>query len=82
MKTKERLVIDQGLVLFTQLSCSKRCSNASRACCLQKIICKFPSCLKTNLLKVLLCLQVFYDCGVIEGSFGWTKRPLSDFSFL
>ena len=39
--------------------------------------------LKTNPLKVLLCLQVVnYDCGVIEGSFARTKMSLSDFSIL
>ena len=43
---------------------------------------KFPSGLKTNLLKVLFCLKVFYDCGVIKGSFARTKTSLSDFSFL
>ena len=39
--------------------------------------------LRINLLKMLLCLQVFliYDCGVIEGRFARTKTSLSDFSF-
>ena len=45
----------------------------------QKTICKFPSSLKTDLLKVLLC---FYDCGVIKGSLARTKLFLSDFFFL
>ena len=40
---------------------------------------EFPSSLKTNLLKVLLC---FYDSGVIKGSFARTKMSLSDFFFL
>ena len=33
VKTKERLVNDQGLVLFAQLGRDKRCANADWACC-------------------------------------------------
>ena len=29
-----------------------------------------------------LFTSFFYDCGVIKGSFAWTKTSLSDFSFL
>ena len=45
-------------------------------------MCKFPSSLKTNLLKRASLFTTFYDCGVVEGSFARTKKSISDFSFL
>ena len=75
MKTKERLVNDQGLVLYAQLCCGKRCVNVGCACCYQKIICKFPSGLRINLLKKLLCLQVFMIAAWLNEVLRGLKRP-------
>ena len=81
---KERLANDQGRASFigSVKSWTESVNVGLSVLLAGKIICKFPSALKTKPLKALICLQYFYDCGAIEGSFARTKTSLSDFSFL
>ena len=81
VKANERFVNDLGLIFLAQLSCSQKDVSAGGTSCQQKTItCKFPSGLKTTLLKVLLCLQVFV-MGVIERR-SRTTMSSRDFSSL
>lgn len=81
VNVKERLVNDQfWLVLLTQLSSSQKYVNTGGVFYQQKmIICKFPSRLKTNLLKVVLCLQVFVAMSIEVSA---RIKGLRDFSSL
>ena len=43
---------------------------------------KISFCFENKLSESASLYTGFYDCRVTEGSFGWTKTSLSDFSFL
>ena len=78
---KERLANDQGRASFIG-SIKSWTELRERVASRKRSYANFPQLLKTNLLKALLCLQYFYDCGAIEGSFAQTRMSLSVFSFL
>ena len=84
MKTKERLVNDQGLFLFAQLSCGNYIrdarTQAERVASRRSYVNSFW--FENKPFESASLFTSFYDCGVIEGTFARTKTSFSDFSFL